>query len=332
MKPVERYTVPCRAPLWARGGHAQTVMSHLIPSRGARIATPGWDRRELQLDDGDRLALFTRPGVSGVRVHLFHGLAGDANADYMRRTAVVLGAQGHELWAVNHRGCGAGRGLARQPYHSGKTVDVQAVLAASRREAPDRLHIVIGFSLSGNIALLHDVEGREPRPDAVIAVNPPVDLLNATRKMDRGLNRLYQLRFILRLRRAVQERERRGLTTRHYEIPWRATMFEFDDMFTAPECGFESGLDYYLKASTVNHLAAISTPTVILTSADDPFVDASVFDRVGLSPSVFLHVEPRGGHVGYLARRGVLLWGRWLEGALLHYVTELVGLSKAATS
>ena len=259
-----------------------------------------------------------------MRVHLFHGLSGDANADYMRRTAAILRARGHEIWAVNHRGCGAGAGLAREPYHSGKTGDMQAVLAASRREAPDRRHLVIGFSLSANIALLYEAQRREPRPDGMIAVNPPVDLLDATTRMNIGWNRVYQMRFILRLRRAVRERERQGFSTRRIAIPLRSTMLEFDDLFTAPECGFENGRDYYAKASTFERLTAIRVPTVLLTAGDDPFVHAPILERVDRAPSVYLHVEPSGGHVGYLVRRRGILWERWLDGALAHYVEELL--------
>lgn len=256
-------------------------------------------------------------------MHLFHGLSGDANADYMRRTARELLARGHSVWAVNHRGCGAGHDLARRPYHSGRSGDMQAVLRDSRDEDPHGIHLVVGFSLSGNMALLYGAERRVPHIHGAIAVNPPIDLWNATLAMNRGLNRVYQRRFILRLRRAVRARGRRGWNARQYAIPANMTMLEFDDLFTATECGFRDGRDYYARSSSVNRLVEIATPTVILTAADDPFVDAQVIERAARSPSVALHVEPVGGHVGFLNRRGVF-WGRWLDGALMHYVDELV--------
>jgi predicted alpha/beta-fold hydrolase len=321
-----RYAVPCNPPAWARGGHAQTLSAHLWPHPGPRIhALAGAERFEVEMADGDRLvayALAPHGTPSGVRVHLMHGLSGDIDAEYMRSAALRMLAAGHQLWCVNHRGCGAGAGLARQPYHSGKTEDLQAVLAASCADAPALIHVVVGFSLSGNLALLHAAQGLEPRPHCIVAVNPPVDLERTSIAIGRGLNRLYELRFMHRLRAAIRRRDRGGPSRTSRRIPLTASLLEFDDLFTAPECGFESGRDYYRRCSSLRHLHSIETPTVILTSADDPFVDPAVYRDQPLSEAVFLHVEASGGHVGYLARQG---FGcvRWLPGALAHYVDQL---------
>jgi len=114
---LRRFDRACTAPWWANGAHAQTLFGHLLPSRGERMASRrGVAAREIALEDGDRLRVYELAGTSGVRVHLFHGLSGDVDSDYMRRTASVLGARGHSVWAVNHRGCGSGRGLAARPY------------------------------------------------------------------------------------------------------------------------------------------------------------------------------------------------------------------------
>ncbi|NOT29373.1 MAG: hypothetical protein HOP15_02865, partial [Planctomycetes bacterium] len=89
----------------------------MLPAREAPISKrPGVLQREVALGEGERLVVHALPGASGVRVHLFHGLSGDADSDYMRRTTAALAARGHSVWAANHRGCGAGRGLAAQPY------------------------------------------------------------------------------------------------------------------------------------------------------------------------------------------------------------------------
>lgn len=322
MSRIPPYPPPCRPPLWARSGHAQTLLGHLLPSaRGTSPPAPDLFR-EVELEDGERLVALERPGTSGVRVHLFHGLSGDADSDYMRRTARVLGARGHGVWRVNHRGCGAGRGLATRPYHSGSSADMRAVLAASRALGPGEVHLVIGFSLSGNVALLLAGQGLEPQPDALIAVNPPVDLARASADIRRGLSRLYELRFLWRLRRDVRERDRLRGVARRPPIPLRASLMDFDDLYTAPEAGFADGADYYRRCSSLPHLAAIRTPTVILSAADDPFVDAAVLRGAALSDTTWLHLEPSGGHLGYLAAAG-LGWRRWLDGALVHYVGAL---------
>ena len=319
---MQPYEVPCRAPWYARGGHGQTLFGHLWPSSG-RAFTPAEDREfEVALADGDRLRVFERPGTSDLRVLLFHGLSGDANADYMRRSAQVLQRAGHGIWSVNHRGCGSGAGLARGAYHSGRSEDMAAVLAASRAQDPGLKQLVIGFSLSGNVGLLLAGRGEGTQPDALIAVNPPVDLGRTSVDIGRGFNRIYELRFILRMKRDLERRQAAGLTSTEYEIPASASLIEFDNLFTAPECGFRNGADYYHKASSLLHLKNIELPSVILSAADDPFVQPVVYRGIPLSPRVHLHMEPSGGHIGYLDR-GDRGGSRWLDGALMHYVEEL---------
>ena len=327
--PVARYPIPCRPPGWARSGHAQTVWASLLPARGEHPSRRrDAERREIALEDGDRLVVHALAGTSGVRVHLFHGLASDADSETMRGAAAVLTARGHSVWAANHRGCGAGRGLAARPYHSGSSADLAAVLAASRAEAPELAHLALGFSLSGNALLLMAAEHRAPWLCGFVAVNPPVDLARAARDVHRGACRLYELDFVRRLRRAVRERERDGLARRRYRIPRAASLREFDELYTAPEGGFADAEDYYARCSAGPRLSEIATPGVILTAADDPFVDAKAYAAFALPSNVLLHVEPRGGHVGYLERVG-LGARRWLAGALVHYVEALAGTGRA---
>ncbi len=322
---MRHYEAPCEPPPWVVGGHGQTLWGHLLPSRAPRISGGrGYAPREIQLDDGERLLAHTSEGRSGVCVYLFHGLSGDADSDYIRRTAAALRARGHGVWAVNHRGCGAGAGLAWRPYHSGSYFDLAAVVRDGRRMAPDLTHVIVGFSLSGNAGLLLAAKEEAGRPDALVSINPPIDLATSSRLIHTGLSRLYERRFLWRLRRAIHRRVRDGKTKHAYHIPFLASLCELDDLFTAPEAGFEDGADYYQRCSSQAHLKHVHIPTVIITAADDPFVHPEAFERVEISNLVHLHLEPHGGHVGYLAQKG-LGWQRWLDGAIVHYVNELTG-------
>jgi predicted alpha/beta-fold hydrolase len=187
---------------------------------------------------------------------------------------------------------------------------------------------VVGYSLSGNVALLYAAEQRAPRADGVIAVNPPVDLGRGADALHVGFNRVYERRFVRRMRRAVRERERDGLLAERVRIPLGISLREFDELYTAPQSGFANAADYYRRCSSLARLPEITTPTVVLTSADDPIIDPSVYREVELGDSVVLHIEPRGGHVGYLARSG-LGYRHWLDAALVHYVDELVRVARA---
>jgi len=73
----------------------------------------------------------------------------------------------------------------------------------------------------------------------------------------------------------------------------------------------------------------VTIPAVIVSAADDPFVDAGVYREATLPGQLLLHLEPVGGHIGYVARNG-LGWRHWLDGALVHYAAELVRLARPA--
>lgn len=303
---------PLRPPWWARGAHAQTILAHLKPSR---CATPPWQSLALRLPDHDVIKLRVARGTSGLVVYLFHGLGGSADADYMRRAAASAWSKGHSVVAVNHRGAGEGKGAAAKPYHSGSTRDLATVFLMGQGLFPEHRHLAIGFSISANMLLL--LLGRDTRltlPDAAIAVNPPVDLDACSRRMIQGMNRIYGTRFVRMLKAQVRERVEFGLIPAFPAFPRFTNLRDFDAAYTAPAGGFESREDYYARCSSGPYLGAIETPTLLITSRDDPFAPASDVEAWTLGPGVSLRVEDHGGHMGYLDRAAPN--GRWLDQAL----------------
>ena len=319
----------CNAPWWARGSHLQTILGNQLPSPPPE--TKG-EQIRVALEDGDVLAGRTWEGTTDTVVILFHGLAGSHEATYMNRTVRLLQARGHSVWAMNHRGCGEGRGLAKGTYHSGSAGDLGAVIGEARRIHPRRRIAAIGFSLSGNALLMNVADGMGvfEKPDVAIAVNPPIDLARCARLIKTGLNRMYDLRFVLRCRRAVRERVEDGLIPDIYRIPPYCTLTDFDDYYTAPAGGFKNREDYYARCSAGPHLAKIQIPTVILSAEDDPFVAVESFRECLLSESVHLHIEATGGHMGYVSRGlNGSDYRRWLDEALGHYLDALLRLPLA---
>ena len=96
------------------------------------------------------------------------------------------------------------------------------------------------------------------------------------------------------------------------------TLYEFDDLVTAPVHGFRDANDYYERSSSLHYLARIRAPTLLLSARDDPFLPARVLDEVRdiarANPSLHLEFVERGGHVGFIS--GTLPWrpfyyGEW---------------------
>jgi predicted alpha/beta-fold hydrolase len=288
------------------------------------------ERIEIAVSDGDRLVArhyAPRASPSGVLVSVFHGLGGDIDRDYMRRTTALALAQGHAVLCVNHRGCGEGETLARRPYHSGRAEDLAAAIAWGRAKHPEFRHGAIGFSLSANaLLLLLGQRPDAPQPDFAIAVNGPIALDPSSRALARGWNRIYDLHFVSGLRRRVLSRARAGLEQeREYAIPRLATVRDFDQLYTARAGGFIDRDDYYARSSAKRGLSQIRVPTVLLHAEDDPFVPVDDYRSAELSPMCHLHLEKTGGHMGYLsAKRTPLGTKRWLDYALSEFLAALV--------
>ena len=84
---------------------------------------------------------------------LIHGLGGCHDSGYMQRIAHKLNARGVRVFRMDLRGCGAGMGLARLPYHSGRSEDARAALAAIARICRNSPTTLVGFSLGANMSL-----------------------------------------------------------------------------------------------------------------------------------------------------------------------------------
>lgn len=312
-----------RAPIWARGPHAQTILGALLPSpaRPYGASDRAFRAVEIELSDGDRLAARYARGSRGTTAVLLHGLGGSASSAYVRRAAQAAASRGFGVLAVDQRGCGEGRDLATLPYMTGRTEDVSDVLRWLRAEAPDDRVLAVGYSLSGNTLLGHLGRGTGELPDCALCVSPAVDLDATSRALLRWPARAYDLWILRACRRWIPRLRGRGPDPPRYRVPPLSSLREFDRRYIAPVSGFASREEYYAQASSAPWLTRIEVPTVILAAADDPIVDVRQLTHARRSPRVALHVEPRGGHLGYLTDRPTTLGSRrWLDHALLHYL------------
>ena len=312
----------CHGDSFLRGGHLQTLWGHFVPSpplRGERKI------HLVPLPDKDQLHCSVIEGKSPFVISLFHGLSGDINSDYMRRTANLMQELGHTVILVNHRGAGEGFQYAKNPYHSGRAEDISEVLRYFKKIFPDKKNISIGFSMSGNIllTLLGGFRG-DVLPDAGITVNAPINLARGSELLGKGFNRIYDLRFVQGLRENILNKKRHGLISQEYPISRYITISQFDEIYTAPASGFANAADYYKQCSALQYLKNIKTPTHLLTAADDPFVSVKDYQRELLSNSCYLHIEPTGGHLGYMSKQVTPLGTkRWLDYYLFEAVKNL---------
>lgn len=316
---------PFRPARWLRSGHAQTIVGSYLAGR-ARLADTRPHR--LLLPDGDQLVLHDdcpaawQPGDRTVL--LIHGLGGCFASPYMRRIAARLFGCNVRVFRLDLRGSGAGEHLARLPYHAGLTADLLAAIEYVARQCPGSPLAVVGFSLGGNmlLKLLGELAGEAVgRVTCAVAVCPPIDLHACAARLAGPGGRFYDRYFVRLLCRRLAARQCRNSNTIATDFPRRPRRLrEFDDFYTAPVSGFRDVSDYYDRASAAAFIPAIRVPTWIIASRDDPVVDCRPMERIAYPSQVSLTLTDHGGHLGFVARRGVDPDRYWLDWRCLDWL------------
>ncbi len=257
------------------------------------------------------------PEVCGHLV-MVHGLEGSSDAGYIRSLAAAALAQGYAAHTVHMRTCGGTEHLCQTLYHAGLTGDLRAVLEEFRREGCGPTWL-IGFSLGGNVVLKLAGELGDQAADlfqGVVAASTPLDLSACADRLSAPQNRLYEWRFVRRMRKRL-------CATGRYQpadFDGLRTVREIDDRITAPSFGFGNAPNYYRTQSAIGFLAGIRVPALLIQSRDDtlaPF-DAFESDAVRSNPCVELLATEHGGHLGFLARRPHRFW---LDAAILEWIS-----------
>lgn len=293
---------------WLPGPHARTLWGKLA-RRQSRTTT---ERERWELPDGDFVDLHRLRAAAG-RPHLLilHGLEGSARSHYARGLFTEARRRDWSADLLIFRSCGGEINRLARAYHSGETGDLAIVHARLRAEQCERPIGLVGFSLGGNVLLKWLGERSDDRPAGVagaVAVSAPFDLARSARHIDRGFSRVYQAHFLRSLRRKALAKLGAFPGLVPMDTVARArTLFEFDDVFTAPVHGFAGALDYYTRSSAIRWLDRIRTPTLLLSAADDPFLPPDVLDEVrriaSANPVLEIEFHDRGGHVGFIGGR-----------------------------
>ena len=294
---------PFRPPPWLRNPHLQTLVAARKPRRWAY----GWTRAErVEFDLGreGRLVGMSRKAFS----------------------------RGFHTIRINTRNCGGTEHLTPTLYCAGLSQDVGRIVGQLLdRFGVERIYSA-GVSLGANILLKFLGEQGEKGPALIrgaAVLSPPIDLAAGVRKMELAGNWIYQRYFVGRL----IERMRRkaalfpGIADMS-RVERVRTIYEFDDVVTAPHFGFGSADNYYRLASCGPLLRQIRTPTLIVQAEDDPLIPFEPFVRAGIerSPHITLLATRHGGHTGFYAPGRVPpgdLDPYWGESRAVQFLSEL---------
>ena len=303
--------------------HVQTVIANVVHWSSDRIRPAS---HVAPLPDGDAIVLHEttppewRPGDCCVA--LVHGLGGCHNSPYMRRLTNHLAEAKLRVYRIDMRGAGAGASLAKRIYNADCSADIREAVAWIHRRNPESPIMVAGFSLGGNIVLKMAGEaGEHPLPGlaGVATVAAPIDLSACSRLI--ADYPFYDRFYVRRLKAQVRLHLRHNPDQPDPGLSRIQTLYQFDDLYTAPRGGFANVLDYYDRASSSLWVPRLRIPTFMLTAKDDPFIAWEPYAELPTMPNLEVHVAPRGGHLGFLGldgNGGI----RWAEAQVLKWILK----------
>ena len=270
---------------------------------------PPYHRERLDTPDGDLLDLDWGPEPSSDSpiALVLHGLEGSSSRRYARNICRELFVRG--IWPVvlNFRGCSGEPNRRPRYYHSGETSDPQFIVELLRHRFPGRPIGALGFSLGGNVLLKllgeksSDIRGK---PDSAVAISVPYDLAAGSQLLEQSrMGRFYAAYFLRSLKHKVRLKQELLSPVLDLNTVLKSqTIWEFDDVATAPLAGFENAAAYYAESSSFKFLGDIGVPTLLIHAEDDPFLPAQAIPRAEAldNPMIQLVIHPVGGHVGFL--------------------------------
>ncbi len=299
---------------WLPEGHSQTLWRKFGPA-----AQVEQRRQRIELADGDFMDLDwsgPQPGSENIDTPILlivHGLCGCSQSSYVLSLQSLLSENQLSSVALNFRGCSGAVNRLAKAYHSGISDDLNTIVDTIRDQYPEHNISIVGYSLGANVLLKWLGEGRDYGSiKNATAVSTPFSLGYCSRAMLEGLSSMYGRYFVRRLKQDFL------LKARHFEDQGHGeeleklrslgdlrnvkTIWQFDDVVTAPLHGFDSAEHYYQQSSSARFLAGISTPTLLIQSRNDPLIpEAALPAREQLPDSVSFHLNDQGGHVGFIA-------------------------------
>jgi predicted alpha/beta-fold hydrolase len=307
---------------WLRGPHFQTILSSLPPRRPRveRRASPvraASVERLIECGEGVTLQAFhASPAKTGrepgkrVAV-LLHGWEGNADSTYVLSMSQTLFTLGFEVVRLNLRDHGATHHLNRELFHSCRLPEVVGAVRTLAQQFAGLPMVLAGFSLGGNF-MLRVAAHREARDlpiERVIAVSPVLDPAVTMNTLEHG-PRLYHSYFVRKWSRSLAKKQQAWPDAYDFEELLRTrSLREMTRQLVLRHTEYPSMEDYLAGyAITGDRLITLSAPATVLTSLDDPIIDAADLARVARSPRLEIVTTAYGGHCGFLENLGDSNW------------------------
>ncbi len=295
-----------------RHHYLQTLFLFLffsLPKLGRSKITVQSTAKEMILDAGGvRLQGYYSPqpgGRSKGLVLVMHGWLGGANSNYVIEIGEYLYRHGYSIFRLNLRDHGDTHHLNPGSLH-GNLLDelFMATQKIAQLEGERPFHIV-GRSLGGNFAVrLAWRHSQIPLPNLVhtIGINPVLNLYNSTMRLDTA-PQLYRAYFQRRWHRYMYKKKKVCPDLHDLsEMTAAPTFMDKAEVFVRHYSTYSDTEAYFADYTiTPEMLATLQSPVTMIAAADDTLVPISDFYPFqNLTSSLKVHIQPHGGHIGYV--------------------------------
>ncbi|MFA5907095.1 MAG: alpha/beta fold hydrolase [Desulfobacula sp.] len=290
-------------------GHVQTIFPVLF----RKVESVRYERERIATLDNDFIDLDWSVNGHDRLAVISHGLEGCTDRAYVKGMVKAVNDGGWDALAWNYRSCSEEPNRLLRSYHNGVTDDLSFVIDHARRKHPYTEIALIGFSLGGNLTLLHlGKETPDPIIKKAVVFSVPCDLKESAAILGKPVNKIYMKRFLIMLHEKIKAKMKLmpGLINdKDYETIKDFKMF--DDRYTAPIHGFKNAEEYWEKCSSKPYLSQIKIPTLIVNAVNDPFLPKACFPvkEADANKNLTLLMPESGGHVGFVSfNRQNLYW------------------------
>ena len=290
----------------------QTMRNYFVRPFGGVPPNLEGERLYLEMRDGsgDRLAATLNQNVAAAPlVVLIHGITGCETSSHMIITSRYLHGLGYAVLRLNLRGAGPSRETCCGHYHGGSSNDIADALSAIDPGLTRAGLLLAGYSLGGSVLLkfLSDY-GEIFLVRAAATVSAPIDLLQASLRISRPRNRLYERWLLARMKEEISGAKLTDSVRKAIESV--RSVYAFDDEVVAPHHGFDGAEHYYEECSAVRGLSEIPVPTLVLHASDDPWIPADAYLDFPWpeNPNLTMVLSRRGGHLGFHGRGSPIPW------------------------
>ena len=283
-----------KAAWWLTNPHLQTIAGKWL-RRKDKLTTL---TETLELPDGDfiDLAWTQLPTADNTKpiIVMLHGLEGSVDSHYIKGMLTTIKQRGWIGLLMHFRGCSGRINRQAAAYHSGDTRDITYLANLLQQRYLHCPFFLIGFSLGGNVVSRYLAQQIINPFTAATVVCAPLHLASCSLRINQGFSKVYQNYLVKILKDSTQIKINAKIMTNICPLAFAKikTIWDFDQLITAPINGFNSAEDYYHQSSGLSILHTIKKNCLIIHAADDPFLNhqAIIFKQALPKNITFCHI------------------------------------------